>query len=1567
MNKLKLSLILVATILAQGAFAQCSDLFFSEYIEGSSSNKSLEIYNPTSTVVDLSDYVVYRANNGSFTPTDSIFMQGMLGADSVFVITNPSANAAIASESDTTHTLCFYNGDDAVYMIKISTGDTLDIIGVVGVDPGSGWTVGTGATNNNTLVRKASTFSGQLDWSIGVTEWDVFPIDMTDSLGAHTKLSCPSVAVDLVITEIMYNPAAVTDSMEFIEIFNNGSSAVDLTGYNFSQGVVYTFPSVTLAPDSFIIVARDSVAMNGVYGVFAYQWTSGSLSNTAEDIVLQDNFGVTIDSVDYDDGSPWPVGPPSPDGGGPSIELTDVNLDNNLASSWTVSTTVVVGVIENGLQVYATPGAFPSAAARLLAIVDSVVTCNGGSDGSISLSVVNGTAPFSYSWSNSDTTASLINIGAGTYSVTVTDGVMNNLTGTYVITEPSAISIVVNIDSNVSCNGLANGGLTATATGGTGNLNYTWSTANSALAAQSFESTMMDNWIFTASPVTYNTEGDSIVNGSDDVWAVIEEFTGDIDTASNGLYFWGMQDIDNTNGGGSFYHTLTFDPIDVSTETGVFFAFDYYSIGFDSTDSIEYQVKFDNGTTWDNNGTPLNKVSQAWTTVEIAVPDTASFVRVRLQAKQNGSTDYAGFDNVRLFKSPNVINGLMAGTYTVTVTDSLGCSSTGTATITEPAVLSASVVLDSNTSMIGASDGGATVSGFGGTTPYTYLWSNTATTASITGVMAGNYAVTVTDANGCSDTASVNITQPIAILLSGIVTNTSCNGGNDGAIDLSLTNGTMPFNYLWSNGDTIQDIDTLTAGTYSVTVTDANMITASATYTVNQPAAIVVNVTVDSNATCNGLMNGGLTATATGGTGNLSYQWSAGNRSLAAQSFESTMNDTWNFVMNPGTYNTEGDSIVAGSDDVWAVIQEFTGNISAASNGSLFWGIQDIENGNGGGAFYHTLSFDPINVSTETGVKLAFDYYSIGFDGSDSIEYQVQFDNGTNWDSNGVILNKNSQAWTTITVDVPDTASFVRVRLQAKQNGSSDYAGFDNVRLFTGSSSITGVGAGNYVVTVTDSLGCTSTATATVTEPAVLTTNFVVVDATTVGGTDGSIAATTMGGTPNYTYAWSNNATGATNSNLSAGNYSVTITDANGCSIIDSAVVSDPAAILLVMDSSNVSCFGAADGTAKVIATGGSGTYSYMWSNMATTDSIGGLVAGTYVVTVSDLVGTVTAVDSVVISEPLALQLSLSVTNASSVGVSDGAINLAVNGGTPGFTYNWSNSATTRDLTLLAAGTYSVTVTDTNGCQIVDSATVLEPGILAQLVITEINYNGPESGLDTSEFIEFTNAGSIAISLNNYTFVQGVSHTFGVTDTIAAGQYFVLAYDSSAFRNTYGIDADAVWNSGGLSNGGEDITLVDNFGRTIDSVDFENSAPWPVNTGMVGPVGNGSSIELQTALTSDNNLGSNWVASALAVSGSIVNGFQVYGSPGNPITTGINVVASEENSVKVFPNPTRGIITIETTSGVAERIQLISMEGKLIRDLQTANNQTQLDMSELANGVYFLKVGSETHKVILSR
>ncbi len=166
------------------------------------------------------------------------------------------------------------------------------------------------------------------------------------------------------------------------------------------------------------------------------------------------------------------------------------------------------------------------------------------------------------------------------------------------------------------------------------------------------------------------------------------------------------------------------------------------------------------------------------------------------------------------------------------------------------------------------------------------------------------------------------------------------------------------------------------------------------------------------------------------------------------QDFESGTDD-WNYTANPAPYNASGDT--------WDIVQSL-GSITGAQNGSNFWGMRDLDNPNGGGAFRHTLTFDAIDVSSNSDVNISFYYYSDGYDGSDTIYYNVQYDNGTNWPtSDDVELNKNTDAWTQVTITVPAGTQYVRLLLGARQNGGSDYAGFDNIVLQEGN----GGGGGN--------------------------------------------------------------------------------------------------------------------------------------------------------------------------------------------------------------------------------------------------------------------------------------------------------------------------------------------------------------------------------------------------------------------------------------------------------------------------------------------------------------------------
>ncbi len=221
------------------------------------------------------------------------------------------------------------------------------------------------------------------------------------------------------------------------------------------------------------------------------------------------------------------------------------------------------------------------------------------------------------------------------------------------------------------------------------------------------------------------------------------------------------------------------------------------------------------------------------------------------------------------------ISGKASGTYTVTVTDANACTKTLSATITQPAAGLALTSTQVNVLCFGGSTGSIDLTVTGGTGAYTYSWTGGATTQDLTGKASGTYTVTVTDANACTKTLSATITQPAAgLTLTSTQVNVLCFGGSTGSIDLTVTGGTSPYTYAWTGGATTQDISGKVAGTYTVTVTDANACTKTLSATITEPTVLTLSVTTV-NSTC-GNANGSVDLTVTGGTGAYTSSWTGG-------------------------------------------------------------------------------------------------------------------------------------------------------------------------------------------------------------------------------------------------------------------------------------------------------------------------------------------------------------------------------------------------------------------------------------------------------------------------------------------------------------------------------------------------------------------------------------------------------------------------------------------------------------------------------------------------------------------
>jgi len=263
------------TTTAIGSIAQgCSDLYFSEYIEGSGINKALEIYNPTNTSIDLSMYSVELYSNGSSNATGTLNLSGNLNAGDVYVVcnTSPQIDPAITMQKDTSSTVAGFNGDDAIALLNGT--EKIDIIGTIGNDPGASWSVDTGSTKDFTLLRKPSINEGNINWiGDGDTEWIAYNQDDFSSLGSHTATACGNTTTEVVAipmvdndTNCIQNPtfnfseSSTGDAQPFTYNWDFGdgnSSSIANPSHTYSSAGVYNV-TLTVTDQSFVGISDDS-------------------------------------------------------------------------------------------------------------------------------------------------------------------------------------------------------------------------------------------------------------------------------------------------------------------------------------------------------------------------------------------------------------------------------------------------------------------------------------------------------------------------------------------------------------------------------------------------------------------------------------------------------------------------------------------------------------------------------------------------------------------------------------------------------------------------------------------------------------------------------------------------------------------------------------------------------------------------------------------------------------------------------------------------------------------------------------------------------------------------------------------------------------------------------------------------------------------------------------------------------------------------------------------------------------------------------------------------------------
>ncbi|MBI4649131.1 MAG: hypothetical protein HY738_21705, partial [Bacteroidia bacterium] len=847
------------------------------------------------------------------------------------------------------------------------------------------------------------------------------------------------------------------------------------------------------------------------------------------------------------------------------------------------------------------------------------VSCNGGNDGAINLTVFGGVSPYIYLWSNSATTQDINNLTAGTYTVTVTDANSCTTTTSVTITQPAVIVLTTN-SVNASC-GSSNGIASVSATGGTSPYTYLWSTGAvtnfiAGIPAGIYTVTVTDSQECNESvSISVNeTGGPTLSATSIDVTCYSSCDGSATVTATGGTppytYLWSDGQITASADSlcaGSYNVTVTGnDGCSANTSVNI----------------SEPSVILINITSTDVSCSGLNDGTASVT----ASGGTAPYSYLW----STGGTSETETD-------------LSAGTYYITVADAYGCYSTDSVIINEAVAITADIT-GTDVTCNGADDGSAVVSVSGGTPPYNYLWTTGGTSDTETGLSGSDYSVTVTDFNNCNGTASVTINEPLPITITSNIINASC-GGSDGIATVSASGGTSPYSYLWSTGSATNFIAGVPAGVYSVTITDNNGCTNSVIITIGESGGPTVSVT-SNDAACYGICDGSATVTATGGTPPYTYLWSTGDTATTANN------------LCAGSYNVT----VTGNDGCEAfgiadINEPAEMNADVTSTDISCNGLND-----GTAGVTVTGSVAPYNYLWSTG-------------GTSDTETELAAG------AYDVIISDADGCFTSasVTINEPSALSSVISSSNVSCNGGNDgsislsvsggtppyiqqWSAGPSFDPFTDP-----IPAGVYSVTITDVNGCTATNSVTVTEPSAITITTNAINAS-CGNSDGIATAATSGGTSPYTYLWSNGSTTNFIAGVPAGIYTITVTDSNGCTESANVAINETGAPAASATSADATCYSICDGSATVTATGGTQPYTYLWSTGDTAVSINNLCAGSYYVTVTGNNGC-NAYSAVTINEPELLTITVNVTNASSITATDGSATAVVTGGTAPYTY----------------------------------------------------------------------------------------------------------------------------------------------------------------------------------------------------------------------------------------------------------------------------------------------------------
>ncbi len=942
------------------------------------------------------------------------------------------------------------------------------------------------------------------------------------------------------------------------------------------------------------------------------------------------------------------------------------------------------------------------------------LVCNGVCSGSISVNASNGTPPYAFQWYDAGTGLPLVgatsstvsSLCAGTYYVVVTDsGGCSVQSANITITQPPPISVTVSGVDDV-CNAACDGQLSAIMSGGTGALNITWYDAFTGtsigsgtpllnVCAGTYFGQVVDanGCIVTTALVVINEP--SAINVS----------VVDTDLTCSGLCT-GTATATAFGGTGALSVTWFNSPSGSSAGSGNplvgMCAGDYFATITDAAGCTMNSTVFTISTP-----PPLVLVSQGSSNVTCngACNGSATYV----VSGGTGSITINWFQNpggVAIGQTGNTATNLCPGSYFAVATDANGCTITSaTFTITEPTALS--VLATPTSSQCGtACTGSADAIISGGTAAYTISWVDAitgiplaSTGDPITNLCAGDYYLSVTDANGCNDTSQFTITSVVIVDGTMLGTDVDCNGSCNGLGNLSPFGGAPPYSFIWYDqttglpiGQSTEDANGLCSGSYYVIITDSDLCNSvPISVTINEPSAISINVS-STNVSCSSTCNGTITAIVTGGTPGYTLDW-----------INSTTGVSTGQTSSPATNLCAGNYYLEATDANGCVVNSSTQTITQPASLSASVSTTNVScfgvcDGTAtliisGGTLPYSISWSSSANTALTETNLCAGNYT----------YTITDANGCSIGPIPFIITQPSNISTTITNGALSCSAVCNGQVSINvSGGTSPYTYLWNDAAAQTTPVASGLCAGSFDVMVTDASGCTfGPFSATVTDPGAIAVTVSSVDAACSGGCNGSATAIITGGTSPYSIAWNDPLTQSTATaiGLCAGSYTVSITDGNGCSASGLATINNSGSPTISISSSNVSCNGVCNGNATAIVSGGTGALTVTWSTGASGISIASLCAGTYTATVTDANGCSTnAVFT--ITEPASLNGGMTSTTTP-CSVCSATATVTASGGAGGYSYLWSASAgaqTTATATALCAGIHSVNVIDATGC-----------------------------------------------------------------------------------------------------------------------------------------------------------------------------------------------------------------------------------------------------------------------------